>query len=530
MGTIGKPPSIPPVVESDSTKLQTKRITGYWVLAVTILGASMAYIDGTAVNVALPALQEQLNATIVDMQWVIEAYALFLASLILVGGALGDRYGRRLIYGIGIALFAIASILCGVSENVTELIYFRALQGIGGALMIPGSLAIITVFFDESERGKAIGTWGAFSAITTAVGPVLGGWLVEEVSWRWIFYINVPIAVVALFLLFWRVPESKGELAKCKIDYWGALLATVGLGGIIYGFIESAALGFTDPVVLGSITLGLISIIAFVIVESRVEAPMMPLKLFRSRTFSGANMVTFLMYAPLGGAIFFLPFAMIQIFDYSVTGAGASYMPVMILLFVFSRWSGGLVDKYGAKLPLVFGNVLQAIGYVLFALLGGEGNYFYTFFPGMFVLGVGLVFSVAPLTTAVMNAVPTAFSGTASGINNAVSRMSGLVAIAILGIIMLFLFSSGMDNGMHLHDIPQEVQEAFKGEYIKLADADMPIGISPEIEEKLRNLVKLSYVKSFNILMYIAAALCVLGALIAWFMVRDEKRFQKEPQ
>ena len=528
MGTIGKPPSVPPVVESDSVVALSKKVTGHWVLVATILGASMAYIDGTAVNVALPVLQEQLDATISDMQWVIEAYALFLASLILVGGALGDRYGRRLIYGIGIALFAISSVLCGISENVTELIYFRALQGVGGAMMIPGSLAIITVYFDESERGKAIGTWGAFSAITTALGPVLGGWLIEEVSWRWIFFINVPIAIVVLGVLFLRVPESKGELSKCKIDYWGAVLATVGLGGVVYGFIESAALGFANPIVIGSLLVGAASLIAFVIVENRVEAPMMPLKLFKSRTFSGANIVTLLMYAPLGGALFFLPFAMIQIFDYSATGAGASFMPIIILLFLFSRWSGGLVDKYGAKLPLVFGNIIQAVGYILFALFGGGGNYFYTFFPGMFVLGLGLALSVAPLTTAVMNAVDTAFSGTASGINNAVSRVSGLIAIAILGIVMLFLFSNGMDSGMHLQSIPEEIQTAFKGEYINLADAEMPIGVSPEIEQKLKELIEISYVSSFNILMYIAAALSFLSALIAWLMVRDEKRFKNK--
>jgi EmrB/QacA subfamily drug resistance transporter len=523
MGTIGEPPSVPPLIGTDSIKSASKKVTGYWVLAATILGASMAYIDGTAVNVALPVLQEQLNATIVDMQWVIEAYALFLASLILVGGALGDRYGRRLIYGIGITLFAISSILCGLSENVTELIYFRALQGIGGAMMIPGSLAIITVFFDQSERGKAIGTWSAFSAITTAIGPVLGGWLIDEVSWRWIFFINIPIAIIVLVILFLRVPESKGELAKCKIDYWGAVLATIGLGGIVYGFIESAALGFADPIVFGSLLLGVASLIGFTIVENRVEAPMMPLKLFRSTTFSGANLVTFLMYASLGGALFFLPFAMIQVFDYTATGAGASFMPIIILLFVFSRWSGGLVDKYGAKLPLVFGSIIQAVGYMLFALLSGGGNYFFTFFPGMFVLGLGLALSVAPLTTAVMNAVTTSFSGTASGINNAVSRVSGLVSIAVLGIVMLYLFSSGMDSGMHINSIPGEVQEAFKGEYIKLADAEMPFGIGPEIEEKLKNIVDSSYVRSFNVLMYIAAGLSLLSALVAWTMIRDKK-------
>ncbi len=523
MGTIGRPPSIPPIIETDSIKAVSKKATGYWVLAATILGVSMAYIDGTAVNVALPVLQEQLDATIVDMQWVIEAYSLFLASLILVGGALGDRYGRRLIYGIGISLFTVSSIFCGLSENVDQLIYFRALQGIGGAMMIPGSLAIITVFFDKSERGKAIGTWSAFSAITAAIGPVLGGWLIEEVSWRWIFFINIPIAIIVLAILFLRVPESKGELAKSKIDYLGGVLATIGLGGLVYGFIESAALGFADPLVFGSLLLGIVSLTAFILVENRVEAPMMPLKLFRSRTFSGANLVTFLMYAPFGGTLFFLPFVMIQIYDYTAIEAGASFLPIILLLFVFSRWSGGLVDKYGAKLPLVFGNIIQALGYVFFAQLGGGGNYFFTFFPGMFVLGLGLALSVAPLTTAVMNAVDTTFSGTASGINNAVSRVSGLVAIAVLGIVMLFLFSSGMDTGMHIQSIPPEVQEAFKGEYINLANAEMPTGVAPEIKERLKDLVELSYVSSFNILMYIAAGLSLLSALIAWIMIREKK-------
>lgn len=528
MGTLGKPPTINPVLQSGSKNSISKKVTGYWVLTATILGASMAYIDGTAVNVALPVLQKQLDATISDMQWVIEAYTLFLASLILVGGALGDRFGRRLIYAIGIALFAVSSVLCGISENVTELIYFRALQGIGGALMIPGSLAIISVFFDESERGKAIGTWGAFSAITTALGPVLGGWLIEEVSWRWIFFINVPIAIVVLGVLFLRVPESKGELAKCKIDYWGAVLATVGLGGVVYGFIESAALGFANPIVFGSILIGVACLVGFVLVENKVEAPMMPLRLFKSKTFSGANIVTFLMYAPLGGALFFLPFAMIQIFDYSPTGAGASFMPIILLLFLFSRWAGGLVDKYGAKLPLVFGSIIQAAGYILFAIFGGGGNYFYTFFPGMFVLGLGLALSVAPLTTAVMNAVDKSFSGTASGINNAVSRVSGLISIAILGIVMLFLFSSAMDSGMQTRAIPENIQTVFKDEYINLADAAMPVGIAPDLEQNLINLVEISYVSSFNILMYIAAALTVLSALVAWLYVRDEKRFQNK--
>ena len=364
------------------TGRSSKKTTGRWVLTATILGGSMAYIDGTAINVALPALQEHLGASLVDVQWVIEAYSLFLASLILVGGALGDRFGRRLIYAIGIALFACSSILCGLSADVGQLIVFRALQGIGGALLIPGSLAIITVFFDESERGKAIGTWSAFAAITTALGPVLGGWLIENVSWRWIFFINVPIAVIVLVLLFIRVPESKGETANLKIDYWGAALATFGLGGLVYGFIESSNLGFGSPMVYGSIILGSVALIAFIIVEGIVDAPMMPLRIYRSLKFSGANVVTLFMYFALGGGFFFMPFALIQVFGYSAAEAGAAFLPIIAALFVLSRWTGTLTDRYGARLLLLIGPTVAGLGYILTAVYGREGNYFFTFFPG----------------------------------------------------------------------------------------------------------------------------------------------------
>jgi hypothetical protein len=339
---------------------------------------------------------------------------------------------------------------------------------------------------------------------------------------------NIPIAIVVLVVLFLKVPESKGELAKCKIDYLGAILVTLGLGGIIYGLIESAALGFSDPTVFGSLILGVALLVAFIIVENKVEAPMMPLKLFKSKTFSGVNLLSFLMYAQLGGALFFLPFAEIQVFDYTPTGAGASFLPIIILLFVFSRWSGGLVDKYGAKYPLVIGSLIQAVGYVLFALLSGEGNYFYTFFPGMFVLGLGLALSVAPQTTAVMNAVDTTYSGTASGINSAVARVSGLIAIALLGIVMLYLFSSGMNNGMDIHDAPEEIQIALKGEYLNMADAKIPLGIAPEIKNKIKELVEISYVSSFNVIMYISSVFCLLRALVAWLFVQDEQRFKNK--
>jgi EmrB/QacA subfamily drug resistance transporter len=521
MGNAAKPPMADAGVKAPAAEGETasKKVMGRWVLAATILGASMAYIDGTAINVALPAFQEQLGATIVDVQWVIEIYSLFLASLILVGGALGDRYGRRLIYGIGIALFASSSIMCGLSQNVDQLIMFRAVQGLGGALLIPGSLAIITVFFDESERGKAIGTWSAFSAITTAVGPVLGGWLIENVSWRWIFFINIPIAVVVLSILFLRVPESKGETTDCKIDYWGGVLVTAGLGGLVYGSVESSNLGFGNPMVYIPLVLGAAALAAFVIVEGRVEAPMVPLRLFSSRTFSGANLVTLLMYAALGGAFFFLPFALIQIYGYTATETGASFLPIILLLFVTSRWAGGLVDMYGAKLPLIIGPSVSAAGYILIILLGGEGNYFLTFFPGMVVFGFGLGLSVAPLTTAVMNAVHVSLSGTASGINNSVSRVASLLAIAVLGIVILHAFNFHLDAAMDDNGIPQEVRETFEDERIKLAGAEIPVIVGGEMKLALEQMVRESYVKGFHLVLSIAAALSLLSALTAWLTI-----------
>ena len=508
-----------------AAKSMSKKVTGRWVLAATILGASMAYIDGTAINVALPALQEHLGASLVDVQWVIEAYSLFLASLILVGGALGDKYGRKLIYGIGIALFACSSILCGIAEDVGQLIMFRAIQGVGGALLIPGSLAIITVFFDESERGKAIGTWSAFSAITTALGPVLGGWLIENVSWRWIFFINIPIAVIVLFILFFRVPESRGETANCKIDYLGAVLATLGLGGLVYGFIESSILGFGNPLVYGSIVLGAASLFAFVVVEGIVDVPMMPLKIYKSKTFSGANIVTLLMYFALGGGFFFMPFALIQVFDYTAAEAGAAFLPIIAALFFLSRWSGTLTDSYGAKIPLIVGAVIAAIGYILTAVYGKEGNYFLTFFPGISVVGIGLGLSVAPLTTAVMNAVGVSLSGTASGVNNAVSRVASLLAIAVLGIVILHAFNSHLDASMDAYSVPDEVRSAIDSERINMAAAQVPAVVGPEMKLALESMVRDSYIKGFHLVLYIAAALSALSALLAWLTIGG-----KEPE
>lgn len=499
---------------------------GPWILAATILGSSMAFIDGTVVNVALPVLQRDLQATVADVQWVVEAYSLFLAALILVGGSLGDHYGRRRIFAIGVALFALASVGCGFSADTTQLILARAIQGIGGALLVPGSLAIISASFDAKQRGKAIGTWSGFTAITAALGPVLGGWLIQNASWRWVFFINVPLAIAVLVLLFWRVPESRDVDSPRKLDWWGASLVTLGLGGVVYGLIEASTLGLGHPLVLGALAVGVIALIAFFLLESRIAAPMLPLNLFRSRNFRGANILTLLLYAALGGALFFVPFNLIQVQHYSPTAAGAALLPLILIMFLLSRWAGGLVNRYGARLPLVVGPIIAALGYALFALPDIGGSYWTTYFPAVVVLGVGMVISVAPLTTTVMGAVEQHFAGIASGINNAVSRTAGLLAIAVQGIVVASIFASSLDQRLASSPFSTEVRHAIAAQHSKLLGITIPTGVSSGMHAQLVQAINESFVYGFRIAMLIAAALSLAAALSAWLSIEGR---QKEP-
>jgi EmrB/QacA subfamily drug resistance transporter len=478
----------------------------------------MAFIDGTVVNVALPALQTNLNATIVDVQWVIEAYSLLLAALLLVGGSLGDHYGRRRVFLVGVALFAFASAWCGFASNIGQLIAARAAQGFGAALLVPGSLAIISSSFPENERGRAIGTWSGFSAITTAIGPVMGGWLIEHLSWRAVFFINIPLAVLVILISLWRVPESSNE-ESAGIDWWGAIFGALGLGALVYGLIESSRLGFTDRSVLIAFVVAVALVVIFLIFEARVRNPMLPLALFRSRTFTGANLLTFLLYGAFGGTLFFLPLNLIQVQHYSATAAGAALLPLILIIFLLSRWSGGLVESYGPKIPLVAGPLIAALGFALFILPGVGGSYWQKFFPATVVLGIGMAVSVAPLTTTVMNSVPQNHVGIGSGVNNAVSRAGGLLAIAVLGIVMLHAFNHALDQRLSGWKLPISAWQSLQAQRNKLAGISLPEELDPLSGHVVRHAIDESFVHAFRFVMAIGAALAVASAIVALIFI-----------
>lgn len=406
-----------------------------WVLIAAIFGSAMTFIDSTAVNVSLPVLQGEMHTTAEQTQWVIEGYALFLSALILLGGALGDLYGRRRVFEIGIFIFAVSSLACALAGSIGILIAARCVQGIGGALSTPGSLALISAAYSNAARGRAIGTWSGFSALTSAAGPVIGGWLTQEYSWRFVFVINLPIALVVLIILRTAVPESRDDSADRKIDVAGGAMATLGLGSLVYGLIAMDS-GRAAPLAIAALVGGLVVLGLFVIYERRAADPMVRPELFASRVFSVTNVYTFFLYAAIGGSLYFVPFVLINVHHYPPAAAGAALLPFVFIMVVSSRWSGGLVARIGARTPLVLGAILAALGFLAYALPGSGGSYWSTFFPAATVLGMGGALFVAPLTTAVMDAVPVEHAGIASGINNAVARTAGLIGIAALGIIV----------------------------------------------------------------------------------------------
>ncbi len=521
MANIGRPPCDEGAISSGKGGEPCEASSGPWILAATIVGSSMAFIDGTVVNVALPALQRNLGATATDAQWIVESYALMLAALILVGGSLGDHYGRRRIFSLGVLVFAAASMICGLAQNPEQLIAARAVQGIGGAMLVPGSLSIISAAFSEEDRGKAIGTWSGFSGITAALGPVLGGFLIQTVSWRAAFFINVPLAAVVLFLVARHVPESRDPDAA-RLDFPGATLATLGLGGIVFGLIQSSETGFGNlPVILG-LLIGAAALIAFIFVERRSREPMMPLILFRSRNFSGANLLTLFLYAGLGGALYYFPFNLIQVQGYSATAAGSAFLPFVVIVFLMSRWAGGLVTRYGAKLPLIVGPAIAAAGFILFTLPGIGGSYWTTFFPAVMVMGFGMSLVIAPLTTTALNAVEGQHSGLASGVNNAVSRTASLLSIAVLGIFVFTAFSNTLDSRLSKLDLPPAVVQQMDAQKADLGAAQAPRGVDAATQREINRAVDESFVAGFRSVMFIAAGLALASALVSALIIEGK--------
>jgi len=493
-------------------------------LITAILGSAMAFLDGTIVNIALPVMQRDLAATVGQAQWVVEAYALLLASLVLVGGALGDRMGRRRVFVAGVAVFALASAVCGAAPTSALLVGARAAQGAGAALLVPGSLALISAAYPENLRGGAIGTWSAASAMTAAIGPVAAGYVVAHASWRWLFYVNVPLAIVVVVLAR-RVPESRGDVTAARMDWLGAALATAGLGLVVYGLIDApAAGGIRAPRTVALVGGGLATLAVFVAVQARVAHPMVPLRLFRSRTFAGTNLLTLLLYAGLGGSFFFIPFNLIQVQRYAPPQAGAALLPFILIVSAGSPLAGKVATRIGARPLLVVGPSVAAAGFAWLAVPGVGGSYWTTFFPPLVVLGIGMAITIAPLTTAVMGSVDVSHAGVASGINNAISRAASLLAVAALGVVVLARFDTMLDDRLAAIHLPAAAAARVAIERRKLAGATIPDDVAPALHRALRSAFDDAYVDGFRGAMMASAVLALLGAAAAFFLVAPRAR------
>jgi EmrB/QacA subfamily drug resistance transporter len=456
--------------------IRYKSPAGRWVLLATILGSGIAFLDATVVNVALPTIGRELNAGLASLQWTVNAYTLTLAGFLLLGGSLGDRYGRRRIFVVGVIWFAAASLLCALAPNVGMLIFARALQGVGGALLTPGSLAIIEASFHPDDRSTAIGAWSGLAGVTTALGPFLGGWLVEAVSWRAVFLINLPLAALVVWISLRHVPESYDPGAAGKLDLAGVALGALGLAGVTYALTEGAGMGWTSPLILFTGIAGALALAAFVVVERIASNPMLPLDLFSSRQFTAANLVTLLVYAALGGSFFLLPIELQRVAGYSPLESGVALVPITVVLLLLSARAGRLAQRVGPRLPMSAGPLLAAVGLALLAPVGTDANYFTDVLPGVLVFSLGLSLTVAPLTATVLAAAPPEHAGVASAVNNDVARVAGLLAVAVLPV------AAGISG----------------------ADA-----LDPDV-----------FADGFRVAMLLAAALCALGGLIAFATIR----------
>lgn len=507
-----------------------KSAEGKWIMVSAILASAMAFIDGTALNVVLPALQKSLNATGSDLFWLLNAYLLMLASLILVGGSLGDKLGRKKIFMLGIFIFILGSAACGFAPTVFLLIMFRIIQGIGGALMIPGSLSLISSSIKENERGKAIGTWSAITTVVTMGGPILGGTLADAGLWRYIFFINVPIGVVALVILVFKVKESRNEDADKAIDIAGAVAIALSLALLTFGFLRIPALGFKSPQVYLTLLGGIILLIAFLLIEKKSKHPMMPLYLFSNPIFTGVNLLTFFLYAGLGTGMLFLSLNLVQVQGYSQLQSGLTFLPFTILMITIARFAGTLADKYGPRLLLIIGPATAGAGLLLLSfikLTSGPAEYWTTFFPGIIVFGLGMSFTVAPLTATLMTSVSDHLSGTASGVNNALTRISNVFANAIFGALAVLLFAGALQDQLRSIPLDTKVKQSVVREAANVGNAKVPTQVDLKYKKEVSTGYRESFIYAYGSIMKISAGLGFLGALMTMIFIRN-KTLKKE--
>lgn len=496
---------------------------GKWIMVSAILASAMAFIDGTALNVVLPSLQQSLKANGTDLFWIINAYLLMLAALILIGGSLGDQLGRKKIFMVGISIFISGSLACGFAPDVTFLILFRIIQGIGGALMIPGSLSLISSSINENERGKAIGTWSAFTTVVTMGGPILGGALGDAGLWRYIFFINVPIGLAALLMLWLRVNETKDD-NRHPLDFAGTTTIALSLACLTFGFLRVPAVGWLNWQIYCALTAGLLFLAAFIYIENKSKYPMMPLTLFANLTFSGANLLTFFLYAGLGTGMLFLGLDLVQVQGYSQLQSGLTFLPFTVLMITLARFAGSLADKHGPRLFLIGGPALAGTGLLMLSFVKqtqGPAGYWTSFFPGIIVFGLGMSFTVAPLTATVMASVSDHFSGTASGVNNAVTRTANVFANAILGALAVLLFSGALQQ--HIKSVPlsQSNRQLVMSQAANLGNAKVPEEVGIGDRALVITAYHQSFIDAYAGIMRISAGLGFLAALMAAGLIKN---------
>jgi EmrB/QacA subfamily drug resistance transporter len=504
------------MMTATADRSKADRLRERWVLAATIIASSMAFVDMTIVNVALPILQQDLRASFAEAQWVVEAYTLFLSALILAGGAIGDLHGRRRIFSLGICLFALASAACGLAPGPLTLIIARAMQGIGAALMMPGSLAILSAVFPTERQGQAIGLWSASTGIAVAIAPAFGGWLIEISSWRWVFLINLPFAAIALAILQSRVPESRAR-HRHRLDWPGMVLATLGLGSLTYGLIEAGHAGFGPPIVLAALALGIVALAAFILAERYSPAPMVPLQLFRRASFAGIQSFTFCLWAALSGALFFVPFRLMQVQSFDPLQAGIALLPFVIIVSILSRWAGKLSDRLGPRLPLILGALFAGCGFFWLTVPDAEAGYLQGFMPALITIGIGMGICVAPVTVAAMQAAGRDRVGIASAINNMAARTGGLMAVAVFGLILAYRFGIALDHSLAGLHLPPDIMQALAAERPKLAAAQLPQALTPAQQAAVSQAIKDAFVSGYRWAMSAAACLAIISALIAAF-------------